>query len=432
MQFLRADYYECYLMKHFKPVASFIQETECDYEHQDTKPLEKEGLECSSDFSDGEHEKKSKVQGTKKRNYKAKYDKVAEGQLSLLQCGFPKLLEKETRTAEDGSCIRMSVDENADHRFMREQSKGKAQNDGSVKMEGRNISGCKKTLLSKMSMERQEKQDEKANRTYPMPCCAEEKDQCKNIYNSNKDGIVRDIEDSSSENDIIFPSQFPNGQESIKKFQETDRNCDILAAEKMHLLKPLQKHLTSEESYANVLPFSKIKPFENIQKRTARTEVSDVSDESEDIEMSISGKQKLSSTMKQKLFQNKERNKFSKTVVHRSSPSRKESNADSQIIEEYSSEEEHFPVKKINASKKNLTLKGKRSEIQMMSRFSPYLNYPSMTLRTHSNSSRWESSVNKESPSGQGQKIGSLDGLFGNYIYFTKDLFLENYHFDLG
>ncbi|XP_013925092.1 PREDICTED: DNA excision repair protein ERCC-6-like 2 isoform X2 [Thamnophis sirtalis] len=393
------------------------EETECDYEHQDTKPLEKEALGCSSDFSDEEHEEMSKVQATKKRNYKAKHDKVAEGQLSLLQCGFPKLLEKKTRTAKDGSCIRMAVDENADHRFMREQSKGKAQNDGSVKMEGRNISGCKKTLLSKMSVERQEKLDEEANRTYPvLPCCAEEKDQCKNIYNSNKnkDGIVMDTEDSSSENDIIFPSQFPNGQESIKKFQETDRNSDILAAKKMHLLKPLQKHLTSEESYTNVLPFSKIKPFENIRKTTARNEVSDVSDESEDIEMSISGKQKLTSTMKQKLFQNKERNKSSKTVVHRSSPSRKESNADSQIIEEYSSEEEHFPVKKVNASKKNLTLKGKRSGIQMMSRFSPHLNYPSMTLRTHSNSSRWESSVSKESPSGQGQKIGSLDGLFDN------------------
>ncbi|XP_070791740.1 DNA excision repair protein ERCC-6-like 2 [Pituophis catenifer annectens] len=392
------------------------EEIECDYEAQDTKPLENEGLECSSDFSDEEHEKKSKDQGIRKRNYKAKHDKVAEGQLSLLQCGFPKLLEKKTRTAEDGGCIGMSVDENADHRFIREQSKGKAQNDGSVKIEGRNVSGCKKTLVSKMSTERQEKHGEIANRAYSvLPTSEEEKDQCKSMYNSNKDGRVMDIEDSSSENDIIFPSQFPNGQESIKRFQETDKNCDVLAAEKMHLLTPLQKHLTSEESYGNVLPFSKIKPFENIGKITARNEVSYVSDESEDIEMSISGKQKLTNTMKQKRFQNKERNKSSKTVVHRSSPSRKESNADSQIIEEYSSEEEHFPViKKVNTSKKKLTLKGNRSGIQMMSRFSPYLNYPSMTLRIQSNSSRLQSSVSKESPSGQGQKIGSLDGLFDN------------------
>ncbi|KAG8130718.1 hypothetical protein E2320_017288 [Naja naja] len=118
--------------------------------------------------------------------------------------------------------------------------------------------------------------------------------------------------------------------------------------------------------------------------------------------------------MKQKRFQNKERNKSSKTVVHRCNPSRKESNADSQIIEEYSSEEEHFPVKKVNASTKKLMLKGSRNGMEMMSRFSPHLNYPSMTLRTHSNSSRWQSSLSKESPSSQGQKIGSLDGLFDN------------------
>ncbi|ETE72546.1 putative DNA repair and recombination protein RAD26-like protein, partial [Ophiophagus hannah] len=391
------------------------EETECDYEDQDTKPLEKEGLECPSDFSDEEHEKKSKIQAIRKRNYKAKHDKVAEGQLSLQQCGFSKLLKKKIKTAEDGGCIGMSIDDNAHHRFMREKSRGKAQNDGSVKIEGRNISGCKKTLLATMSTERQEKYGEIANRASPvLPCSEEEKDQLKNMHKSNKDGIVMDIEDNSSENDIIFPSQFPNGQESIKVFQETDRNCDVLAAEKMHLLTPLQKHLTSDECDVNVLPFSKIKPFENIQKITARNEVSDVSDESEDIEMSISGKQKLTSTIKQKRFQNKERNKSSKTVVHRCSPSRKESNAYSQIIEEYSSEEEHFPVKKVNASTKKLMLKGNRNGIEMMSKFSPYLNYPSMTLRTHSNSSRWQSSLSKESPSGQGQKTGSLDGLFDN------------------
>ncbi|XP_070598892.1 DNA excision repair protein ERCC-6-like 2 [Erythrolamprus reginae] len=389
------------------------EETECNYEDQDANPFEKEGLGYLSDFSDEEHEKKSKAQAIKKRNYKAKHDKVAEGQLSLRQCGFSKLLEKKTRTAEDGGCIGRSVDENADHRIVREQSKGKAQNDGSVKIEGRNISGCKKTLLSKMSTERQEKPGEIANRAYPvLSSSEEEKDQCKNMYNSNKDGTVMNIDDSSSENDIIFPSQFPDGQESIRRFQETDKSCD---AEKIRLLTPLQKHLTSEESCTNALPLSKIKPFENIQKRTARNEVSDVSDESEDIEMSISGKQKSTSTMKQKLFQNKERNKSSRTVVHRSNQSRKQSNADSQIIEEYSSEEEHFPViKRVITSKTKLTLKGNRSGIQMMPRFSPYLNYPSKTLRTHSNSSRCQSSVSKEPPSGQEQKLGSLDGLLDN------------------
>lgn len=411
-------------MKRFKSMASFIQETECDYEDQDAKPLEKEGLESYSDSSDEEHENNSEVQAIRKRNYKAKHAIVAEGQLSLLQCGFPKLLEKKTRTAEEGGCIGMSIDENADHRFMRGQSKGKAQNEGSVKTEGRYISGCKKSLLSNMSMERQEKHGETAHRAYPvLPCSEEEKDRCKNMYNSDKGGIVVDIEDSSSESDTVFPSQFPKGQESTERFQEKDRKCDLLAAEKMHLLTPLQKHLTSEESYASVLPFSKIKPFEDIRKVTTRKEVSDISDESEDIEMSPSGKQKLTSTVKQKRFQNKERNKSSKTVVRRSSPSRKESNADSQIIEEYSSEDEHFPVKTVKASKKKLTLKDNRSGIRIMSRFSPYLNYPSVTLRTHSNSSRWQSSVSKESPSGQGQKVGSLDGLFGNYIYFTNFTF---------
>ncbi|XP_025029597.1 DNA excision repair protein ERCC-6-like 2 [Python bivittatus] len=78
------------------------EETECDYEDQDTKPLEKEGLDCYSDFSDEEHERNSKVQAVRNRNYKAKHTKVPQEQLSLLQCGFPKLLEKKTRTAEGG------------------------------------------------------------------------------------------------------------------------------------------------------------------------------------------------------------------------------------------------------------------------------------------------------------------------------------------
>ncbi|XP_063151290.1 DNA excision repair protein ERCC-6-like 2 [Candoia aspera] len=380
------------------------EEAECNYEDQDTKPLEKEGLDCYSDFSDEEHERNSKVQA-RNRNYKAKHSKVPQGQLSLLQCGFPKLLEKKTRTAEDGNCIGMSVDENADHKCKRQQSKGKSQNDGSVKIGDPYISGCKKTLVSKMRTERQEKHGEIANSGYPvLPCSEEEKDQCKNMNNSNKIGIVMDTEDNSTENDI-FGSQVPNNQESIKSFQETTRNCEVLAAEKKLLLTSLQKHLT-KQSYTSVLPFSKTKP--------TMKEVSDASDESDDIEMSNSGKQKFTSTAKQKQFQNKEGYKSSKTVVHRSSSSRGESNADSQIIEEYSSEEESFPVKTVNANKKKLTLKGDRCGIQIKSRFSPYLNYPSMTLKTHSNSNRYQPSVRKESSSGQGQKVGSLDGLFDN------------------
>uniref|UniRef100_A0A8D2KWJ3 ERCC excision repair 6 like 2 n=1 Tax=Varanus komodoensis TaxID=61221 RepID=A0A8D2KWJ3_VARKO len=264
-----------------------------------------EGFDCSSDFSDEEPLRTSKVKAESRTSKNAK---ILQGQLTLMQCGFPKLLENRIKKAENGKCMGTHGDENADGVSVGETSKGSSQS---------------------------------------------------NIRILDQVEVVMETEESSTESDdIIFPSQFPTDQKHAKRYQGTIINLECLDREKNHMLPSQKNHLTSVHSYLNVSPLSKIKSSANIKNSTIIKEAVDISDESDDFEIFKSGKQEVTGTVKEKQLYKKE-HKSSRMIQHNRHSGLGKQNADYQNIEEFSSPEDSFSVRK-TVNKQNQKLKKDR------------------------------------------------------------------------
>lgn len=367
-----------------------------------------------SDFSDEESVQNSKVKSERSRSRNARNSKVLQGQLTLLQCGFPKLIEKRPETAEHGDCIGTSSDENVGGRPAGQSSKGSSSSGCSLKTESSShTSGHPKMSVSSGRMAELEAHRKTARWDSPVSLFTEEEkkagDQHKSTCISNQVATVLETEDSSTENeDIIFPSQVPFGQEAAKSYKNAAVKHEYLHAEESPIR---QRHLTSEEKKRSAPSYSKIKPFESMSKLRTLNEASDMSDESDDIEMSKPGKQESTNTVKRKQFDNKQLSHPSRMVLHRN----RSGNADSQSIEEFSSPEDNFPMKKTDANRQKLKLKRTGCRIQFKSELPRYSNNPSVTQRKQSSSSSRRSSFSKQTFSCQEQNVGSLDRLLGNY-----------------
>ncbi|XP_044302235.1 DNA excision repair protein ERCC-6-like 2 isoform X2 [Varanus komodoensis] len=389
-------------------------ETEMHGEHgcedQDAiELLKKEGFDCSSDFSDEEPLRTSKVKAESRTSKNAK---ILQGQLTLMQCGFPKLLENRIKKAENGKCMGTHGDENADGVSVGETSKGSSQSSYSLKSEEHcSISGHQTSSVSPFRMEKQKVHGEIAHCDYPiLPLSEEEKDignKCKDIRILDQVEVVMETEESSTESDdIIFPSQFPTDQKHAKRYQGTIINLECLDREKNHMLPSQKNHLTSVHSYLNVSPLSKIKSSANIKNSTIIKEAVDISDESDDFEIFKSGKQEVTGTVKEKQLYKKE-HKSSRMIQHNRHSGLGKQNADYQNIEEFSSPEDSFSVRK-TVNKQNQKLK--KDRIHFDPKLLKYAKHPSQILRKRNHSSRFQTSLKKQSS--QEQKVGSFDRLF--------------------
>ncbi|XP_034955715.2 DNA excision repair protein ERCC-6-like 2 isoform X1 [Zootoca vivipara] len=389
-------------------------DTEGGCEDQDTasprKLLKREEFDCGSDFSDEEPVRNSKVKAEQSRSCNTKNSKVLQGQLTLLQCGFPKLLEKGTEIAEGDSCIAVSSGESVGGKSMWQISKESSRNECSLKTEDhRSTAGPRRDLLSPIKAVKQELHRETTGCDYPVSLHPEEEKDPGNKYKDmhilNQVGVVMETECSSSDSDdIIFPSQVPTDQKSVKSYKGAATNCECLGTEKSSTHTSLQKHLTSEHSSRSVSPYRKMTPFENIRKITSVKEASDLSDESDDIEMSGSGKQKFTGILKEKGFCNRGLGTSSaRTVLHKKNSSVGEN------IEEFSSPEDGFPI-----NKRREKLNSERCGIQIKPKSLVYPKSPSLTLRKRNHSDKHQTYFSEQTFESQGKNVGSLDRLLGD------------------
>lgn len=385
--------------------------------------MEKEGLGCSSDFSDDEEPMGYSVaKADQSRPCRAKKAKISQGQLNLLQCGFSKLLEKGIEGDEDGSSTGASEDEGADRKSVRQRTKRGSKNHVVLKPQDHcSISGHEKMSESLKKNAKQELFTEPGDHIYQVTPDPERKKASGSKYKdkniSNRVGIVMETEDNSSteSEDVIFSSQAPCSQETEVSHEGVRIDTENADTEKSPALTTWQKHFTSEKNHNKVDVFSKIKPFKNIQKNTSMKEKSDISDESEDIETSlvpISGMRKIASTVKQKHFQAKELHNPSRTVLHGNNASMGGNNADSQNIEEFSSPEDNVAIRKVDAN--NRRVKSNRCSIHFESRLARYGNRTSVTLRKRTDSNLSQASLIKQTFTRR-ENRGSLDSLLGNY-----------------
>lgn len=362
----------------------------------------------------------SRAKVDQSRSCSAKKPKISQGQLTLLQCGFSKFLEKGIKEDEDGTGD--SEDESDDSKSVRQRTKRGSNNYVVRRLQNRcSISGHEKMSASGSRSAKLETFTETGDQFYKVtPDSEGGKDIGRNYKDKNilnHVGIVMETEDSSSteNDDVIFSSQASSNVETVVNHEGVRIDTENTDIETSPLLSTLQKHFTSKKNHSKVPIFSKIKPFKNIPKKTCMKETSDISDESEDIEMAllpVSGMEKTSSIMKQKHSLAKEFDNPSKIVLHGNNASMGGNKVDSQNIEEFSSSEDNVAIK-VDAN--NQRVKSNRCSIHFESKLARYSNRTCVTLRKRSNSNLSQASFSKQTFTRQEEKQESLDNLLGNY-----------------
>ncbi|XP_062455857.1 DNA excision repair protein ERCC-6-like 2 isoform X2 [Rhea pennata] len=378
--------------------------------------LKKEEIDFYDDFSDDDILEISRRKHVRRKPYTADTSMVTRGQLSLMQCGFSKLLQREIDTTResnsnnnahhsnsDGQTIRTNVNSkcNSFHKYhILEHGKSAKSQNGSDKQEAHSVGAASNWLVLSNSEEEGD---------------GENQEQCI----SKQSDVVMETESSSEENDdVIFPTQVPAQQEAmltknIKIGKSTSENCEESAKKKDEFT---SKGSDKQPGFGStVSAFSKIISLKNIQDTTRDFKgASDISDESDDIEiphnlesrkLRTSGSPKL----KQRHVLNKDFDNFSKTVLRTKKPNRRERKSGSQNIDEFSSSEDNLPVEKILAQKQSCKCKSKRGKVHFLSKITHHAQGSPVTRMKPGNYSVPKTSISKTEVDNQDQRVGSMD-----------------------
>ncbi|XP_074923313.1 DNA excision repair protein ERCC-6-like 2 [Chelonoidis abingdonii] len=389
--------------------------------------LEKEEFDFYSDFSDDD-ELVGSSRTKKSRFCNANDMLISKKQLTLMQCGFPKLLERETKATEVIDSNGVSDQESTDALSVGQRSNVDVKCIGLQKSRSHNsILRHRRTTESPNRTEKQDMHCVIVAPDWPVSSDSEIK---KDIENKNKNqciskeiGVVMETEGSSEESDdIILASQVPAHQETapaknVKRYEAVSEKLEGSDAEKTTKCTPKGDVLACKQSlFCNTESvLTKTKSWKNAQKTTTYVKgTSDISDESDDLEIPLWSKsrnQKVFTALrlKQKCDRNKEFYNSSKTVLQANKPNNREKETDSQNIGEFSSSEDDSPVKKIHLSKQSHKHKKQRRRIQFDPKSPCRVRGASVTVSTPSHSHVHKTSVSKRACVNQEENVGSLD-----------------------
>ncbi|XP_015135872.1 DNA excision repair protein ERCC-6-like 2 isoform X5 [Gallus gallus] len=367
-------------------------------------------------FSDDDILETSVKKRNRKKPCSANNLMIAKRQLSLLQCGFSNLLQKEIEaTKKSGN--NDSHHSGSDSQTIRTCLNSKC--DDVQKCESyEHILEHRKAAQSPNGTDKQVMQradclvlsdSEEVNRENQDLCISRQSD------------VVIETESSTDENcDVIFPTQFPASHQAVntKKIEiqtSASENCEEPLKEKDEFV--LKEEYRQFRSHSTESNFSKIVSSKNM-KDSARglKGESNVSDESDDIEIpchSESEKLRTFSFMRRKRRHTHSNalGKFSKSLPQRKKPRSKEKECDSHNIDEFSSSEDNLQVEKIHTQEKSCKCKNRRCRVQFRSKM-PHLVQDRMCFVAQMKSSNY--AVHRSSARGaqfdhQHQNVESMD-----------------------
>ncbi|XP_074388318.1 DNA excision repair protein ERCC-6-like 2 isoform X2 [Zonotrichia albicollis] len=285
-------------------------------------------------------------------------ENVTKGQLSLMQCGFSKLLQREIETTREGDHNYDSNPSSSDAHTIRKNVNSKhggfqkCQTSVPVLEHG-------KAVLSPNGSDK-----ESMHSTEWLGLSGSEEEG--SIKNENQSilkqcDIVMETESSSeADDDVIFPTQVQVCQQpvltkEIEIHRSTSENCEELAKEKAGFVFKGNSRQFGFHSTESNFAIS----FEDVRNDIDLKGTSDVSDESDDIELPYNSESRKPGTLS---FP-----KWKKSLPQAKKPCRKGRESDSQNIDEFSSSEDNFPIEKIHAKKKSYRSK-QSSRIQFGSK----------------------------------------------------------------
>ncbi|PKU38124.1 hypothetical protein llap_11573 [Limosa lapponica baueri] len=240
---------------------------------------------------------------------------------------------------------------------------------------------------------------------------------------SKQSDVVIETEWSSTENDdVIFPTQVsaheqPVLTKKVEIYRSASANCEELAEETDGLV--FKGESRQHGFHSTKSNFSKVMSSEDIKNSTRDLKgASDISDESDDIEISYSSESKLRTSS---FLKWKDRHahsnglcSFSKSLLQAKKPNRKEKESDSQHIDEFSSSEDNLPVEKIHARKRSYKCKRQGDRVQFGSKMLHPIEDTSVAQMKSSNYAVHRTSASKDEFEHQDQKVESMDRYLGN------------------
>ncbi|KAM6036117.1 DNA excision repair protein ERCC-6-like 2 isoform 2-T2 [Theristicus caerulescens] len=376
--------------------------------------LKREGTDFCDDFSDDDILETSVKKCDRRKPHNANSLMVTKRQLSLMQCGFSKLLQREIETTKEECNNYNSHHSNSDDQTIRTNVNSKHSDFQKCQSHVHVLEHGK----AAQSADGTDKQDMRSTDWLVLSGSEEEEgreseDQCI----SKQSDVVIETEWSSEENDdIVFPTQVPAHQQPVlTKKAEIYRteNSEELAKEKDGLVfKGDSRQLGFHSTESN---FSKVMSFEDIKNSTRDLKgASDISDESDDIEICHNSESRKLRTFsflkwKERPTRNSGLGSVSKSVLQSKKPNRKEKESDSQNIDEFSSSEDNLPVEKIHTRKQSYKCKRQRGRVQFGSKMLHPIQDTSVAQMKSRNYAAHRTSTSKTESEHQEQKVESMD-----------------------
>ncbi|XP_019333609.1 DNA excision repair protein ERCC-6-like 2 isoform X3 [Alligator mississippiensis] len=351
-----------------------------------------------------------------------------QGQLTLMQCGFSKLLEREIKTTLERDHSSGSDHSSSDCPSVRQRLNVNGKCAGLQKTQSHNhILEQWKTTKSWNSSEKPDIQSLTIPADLLVLSASEDE---RDMESKNKEqciskqvAIVMETEGSSEESDdIIFPSHVPAHQAPVStksfnkyeplsgKSEGSDTKNNTILASKGDCQQSLNHNTWSA--------FRKTNSLKHAQETTTDIQgTSDISDESDDIEMFLQSKPRnlrdvSSFKWKKKCNLNKGFGNSSKTMLQVKTTGKLEKESDSQTIDEFSSSEDNLPVERAHFTTQSYRRKTRRYRIPFESKSSCQIKSASVTPVKPSHFHSSKTAICKEASARQEEQGGSLDRYF--------------------
>uniref|UniRef100_A0A4X2KHD0 ERCC excision repair 6 like 2 n=1 Tax=Vombatus ursinus TaxID=29139 RepID=A0A4X2KHD0_VOMUR len=363
-------------------------------QRQSEEVVEKEVFDLCCDFSDEESMGSSRTRTAKNKISDKNNTTVSPGQLTLLQCGFSKFFEEKSDLFEDSDENVDSNDENSDDQSLHHLAEAK----------DNRVNGCQKsqspgnTLLNqKVTSNLKQKEKFKCQRRTETRKCNVSSDSESDRDLKNKDELpcaspkTTEAEDSSDASDVIFPTQF-----TTERFHSPKNDEQVFDLSKNSKTENPFKMTTSVDQWSgskksgfsvNYSTYKNINHPQNIVQKSIkeRKSVSDISDESDDIEISSESRIRKG-TISSVKFKPKTGSKMRlHDKLETSQLYSADLEGDSQNINDFSSSDEDSAASKISFSRQSRRQKSKKCRLSFSAESTGYnkknANFPQRELK---------------------------------------------------
>ncbi|XP_017827710.4 DNA excision repair protein ERCC-6-like 2 isoform X3 [Callithrix jacchus] len=326
---------------------------ECRRPEQATEPLAKEACDFCSDFSDEESVGAAGVQTAKNKAPDPSKASTSPGQLTLLQCGFSKLFEAKCKAVEDSDGNTASDEESSDEQPICLSTEA-------------TVADCEKNQDS-LGTSKHQKIDNILNPKEKYIFYKNEKILKQNISsksdekkfkNTDKRCILQNVSESE-DSDVIYPTQytterFPDNSIRFKPPLEGSEDSETEHSVKRRNDDDGRK---TDDRRDGIIS-KKLSPENTTLRSIVKRKVtSDISDESDDIEISSKSRvrKRVTSSLrfKRRKETRKELHSFPKTMNKTNQVYATDEDHNSQFIGDYSSSDESLSVSHFSFSKQS-------------------------------------------------------------------------------